>query len=83
MIGIMPMARDKLVNHRFVKLELLDEAMVEVLSSKTGAERLAIAAGMFRSARRMISSHLRQQHPDWDSSRLEREVARRLSHGSG
>ena len=83
MIGIMPMARDKLVNYRSVNLELLDEAMVDVHSSKTGAERLAIAAGMFRSARRMISSHLRQQHPDWDSPRLEREVVHRLSHGSG
>lgn len=65
------------------QLELLDEEMIQVLASKTGAERLAIAAGMFRSARRMISSHLRQEHPEWDAARLQSEVSRRLSHGTG
>ena len=64
-------------------VELLDEEMIQVLSAKTGAERLAIAAGMFRSARRMISSHLRQEHPDWDANRIQIEVSRRLSHGTG
>ena len=44
--------------------------MARVLAQKTGAERLAIADGMFRSARRMIESHLRAEHPEWDSQRL-------------
>jgi len=65
------------------QLELLDEEVVQILSAKTGAERLAIAAGMFRSARRMISSHLRNEHPDWDAAKVQGEVARRLSHGTG
>jgi hypothetical protein len=64
-------------------LELLDDEMVEVLSAKSGAERLAIAAGMFRSARRMILSHLQQEHPDWEASEIQRETVRRLSHGTG
>ena len=64
-------------------VEVLDDDMVQVLSAKTGSERLAIAAGMFRSARRMIISHLRQEHPDWDAARLQDEVIRRLSHGTG
>jgi hypothetical protein len=63
-------------------LEFLDDEMVEVLSAKSGAERLAIAAGMFRSARRMILSHLQQEHPDWDASEIQRETVRRLSHGT-
>ena len=66
---------------RFSELEILDDKMVRVLSEKTGAERLAIAAGMFRSARRMILSHLRAENPEWDDLRLQSEVARRLSHG--
>jgi hypothetical protein len=57
--------------------------MVAVLAAKTGAERLAIAAGMFRSARRMIEAHLRSEHPDWDPATLERAVAQRLGHGTG
>ena len=66
-----------------LELEVIDDEMVRVLSAKTGAQRLEIAAGMYRSARRMISSHLRAEHPDWDDSKLQLEVARRLSDGTG
>lgn len=65
------------------RIELPDAEMVAVLAAKTGAERLAIAAGMFRSARRMIEAHLRSEHPDWDPATLERAVAQRLGHGTG
>ena len=51
-------------------VEVVDIDMVWVLAQKTGVERLAIAAGMFRLARRMIESHLRVEHPEWDSQRL-------------
>jgi hypothetical protein len=37
---------------------------------------------MFGSARRMLLSHLRSVHPDWDQRQIEREAARRLSHGA-
>jgi hypothetical protein len=37
---------------------------------------------MFVSARRMMASHLAVEHPDWDADRIEREVARRISHGA-
>lgn len=65
------------------QLEALDDLMVEVLVAKTGAERLAIAAGMYRSARRMLSCHLRSRHPDWTAEQVQAEAARRLSHGTG
>ncbi len=63
-------------------VEVVDEDMARLLAQKTGAERLAIADGMFRSARRMLESHLRNGHPDWDEEQLAAEVARRLSHGA-
>lgn len=66
-----------------MKIERMDPEMVEVLRRKSGAERLAIAFGMFRSARRMIASQLRSEHPDWDEEAVEREVARRIAGGSG
>jgi hypothetical protein len=61
-------------------IEVIDPAMAAVIRTKTGAERLRIANGMFVSARRMIRSHLRAKHTDWGESRLEEAVARRLSH---
>jgi hypothetical protein len=63
-------------------IEVMDDAMAEILRSKTGAQRLAIASGMYASARRMLLSHLRSEHANWDEQRIQREAARRLSHGA-
>lgn len=64
------------------RIEVIDEETAAMLRQKTGAERLAIAHRMFESARRMLLSHLRSVHPDWDQHQIEREAARRLSHGT-
>lgn len=64
------------------RIEVLDEAMAEVLRRKTPAERLAIGFGLWRSARTMLQGQLASLHPEWDAERLEREVVRRLSHGA-
>ena len=63
-------------------IEVIAEEMAAVLRQKTEAERLAIASRMYASARRMLLSHLRAEHPNWDETRREREAARRLSHGA-
>ncbi|MBI4602643.1 MAG: hypothetical protein HY721_11850 [Planctomycetes bacterium] len=63
-------------------IEAIDDEVAAVLRAKTPAERLRIASGMWRFARTMILSVLRQEHPDWDEPRLQREAARRLSHGA-
>ncbi len=56
--------------------------MAAVYRQKTSAERLQIAFGMWRSARKMIEANVRQQHPDWSDDEANREVARRMSHGT-
>jgi hypothetical protein len=63
------------------RFEMIDEDMAAVLRQKTGAERLEIAFGMFRSARAMIVNHLRSKHPDWDEAHIQQEASRRISHG--
>jgi len=65
-----------------LRFEMLDDAMVAVLRTKTPAERLAISNGMWRSARRMIEAILRNEHPDWSDAALQREIASRMSHGT-
>jgi len=62
--------------------EMIDDAMAAVLRTKTPAERLAISNGMWRSARQMIDAILRKEHPDWSAAAIQREVARRMSHGA-
>ena len=63
------------------RIEVIDDAMAEILRRKTPAERLAIGFGLWRSARKLLRGQLASLHPEWDSERLNREVARRLSHG--
>ena len=62
-------------------LDVMDEEMAAVYRRMTGGERLRIAFGLFASARRMLASHLRSEHPDWDEVAIQQEVARRISHG--
>ena len=64
------------------QIEVVDPEMADVLRRMTGAERLAVANGMFVFARDLLISHLTAQHPDWDDARIQAETARRLSHGA-
>ena len=52
--------------------------MVEVMRSKTPAERLAIAFRMWDSARVMVLANVRRQNPDWSEDEIEQEVAARM-----
>lgn len=63
-------------------IETMSPEMAEVVRAKSGAERLATANGMFASARRMLWSHLKSEHPDWCDEQVARAAARRLSHGA-
>lgn len=61
--------------------DVMDESMVQVLRAKSGAERLQIAFDMFDAATEMLTHHLRHQHPGWNAEQVQREVAKRISHG--
>jgi hypothetical protein len=56
--------------------------MAEVFRQKTEGQRLAIAHGMWSHARKMLLAVLSVEHPDWSQEQIEREAARRLSHGA-
>ena len=64
-------------------IEILDDAMVEVLRRKTPAERLAMVFAANRTMRLRLEGHLRSVHPDWDAPAVMREIARRMSGGTG
>ena len=65
-----------------LRIEVVDDQMAAVLREKTGAERLRIADSLFRFARCMIRSRLRAEHSDWSDAQVNRETARRISHGT-
>jgi lauroyl/myristoyl acyltransferase len=63
-------------------MEIIDRDMARVLAEKSEAERLQIAWGMWRSARRMIACIIAAESPELSPQEREREVAKRLSHGA-
>lgn len=56
--------------------------MAVILRKKTPWERLEIAFRLWDFARDLLRETLRLEHPDWDDERIQREVARRMSHGA-
>lgn len=62
--------------------EMMDDTMAAIMRQKTPDQRLAIAFGMWDFAKAMIRSVLQAEHPDWTAEQINRETARRISHGA-
>ena len=63
------------------QIEVIDDALAEVLRRKTAPERIKIGFDLWTSARDMLMVYLKKTHPEWSLEIVEKEVARRLSHG--
>ena len=63
------------------QIEVVDDASARIYASKSPAERLKIASGMWRSAKRLLTLAVKSQNPQWSEQQVCREVIRRLSHG--
>ena len=62
-------------------VEIIDSMMVECLRRMTPGQRLAQASSIWETARIMVRSAVIRQFPDWDEPQIQRETARRMSHG--
>ena len=60
------------------QIEVVDDAMAEVLRRKEPWERIAIGFNLWISASKMLTAHLSASHPDWSEEPVRREVARRM-----
>ena len=63
------------------QIEVIDDALADVLRRKTPAERIKIGFDLWTSARDMLLAYLKKTHPEWSYAMIEKEVSRRLSHG--
>lgn len=59
-------------------VEMIDDDVVRILATKTGAERLALAADALEFARQLVRSGVSSSHPEWDDGQVAAEVARRM-----
>ncbi len=62
-------------------IDIMDDAMADILRQKTPLQRLQIAGRMWQSARVMIRGSICTSHPEWTERQVNRELIRRISHG--
>jgi Arc/MetJ family transcription regulator len=65
------------------QIEVVDDAVAEVLRHHTLTERVSMVLAANRTMRLIIEGRLRTSHPDWDDRRIAAEVARRMGRGPG
>jgi hypothetical protein len=63
-------------------VEVVDAAMVDILRSKTPAERIRMIGAANRTARILAAAGIRFQHPDWTEEQVHDEVLRRVCGGT-
>ncbi len=64
------------------KIEVVEDRIVEILKTKSPSERLRIGFELWEFAHRAITQSLKAQHSDWDEKKIQKETARRISHGA-
>jgi hypothetical protein len=70
------------VSRHIPKFDVIDDQMAAVLREKTVCDRLQIASEMWYSAQKMIRAIVTLEHPEWSCEEVQREVAKRISHGA-
>ncbi|MCU0285684.1 MAG: hypothetical protein MUF15_04725 [Acidobacteria bacterium] len=64
------------------QIEVVDDACARIYASKSPAERLKIASGMWRSAQKLLMLSIKSQYPHWSDQEICSEVIKRISHGT-
>ena len=61
------------------QIEVVDDAVAEMLRHKTPAERVAMIGDCNETMRLLIEAGVRRFHPEWDDPQINKEVARRMT----
>ena len=61
------------------QIEVVDDAVAEILRHKTPAQRVAMIFHCGRRVRGAIEGMVRDRHPDWNEDQVATEVKRRLT----
>jgi hypothetical protein len=64
------------------QIEVPDRVVVSMLRLMTEAQRLAIANGMWVSARRAVECIVRSEHANFTEAQMRQEIARRMLRGA-
>jgi hypothetical protein len=62
-------------------IESVDPALADVLRKKTPAQKVAMVTAANQTARLLAAAGIRFTNPDWDESRIQAEVIKRVCGG--
>ena len=63
------------------QIEIVDDAVAEILRLKTPAERIALAAAAHRTARELLTARVRSLFPKMTADQVRNEVVRKFTRG--
>ncbi len=61
------------------QIEVVDDAVAEILRNKTPGERIAIVGDIWKTARVIVEGGARSRHPDWNDAQIDAEARIRLT----
>lgn len=64
------------------QIEVVEPIVAECLRKKSFAERVEMVFDANRTMRLLIAGRLRTDYPDWPEERIQKEVVRRILHGT-
>ncbi len=64
------------------QIEVVDQAIADIMRQKSPAEKIALVGIAHRTAKRLMAAGIRRTHPDWSDDAIQKEVCRRLLHGT-
>jgi hypothetical protein len=72
----------KMSTMRPLRIESIDDDLVNALREKTPADRIQMIGAASRTARLLAAAGIRYRHPDWTEEQVNVEVIRRVCGGS-
>jgi hypothetical protein len=64
------------------QIEVVDDRIAEILKTKSGQERLSMVWDAWAFYEKTIKAYLKNIHPEWKEEQIQKEVVRRVTHGS-
>jgi hypothetical protein len=64
------------------QIEVVDDAVAEILRQKTPSQRIAMVFAADRMIRQVVKGSIKKLHPDWSEGHVQEELARRMTRGA-
>jgi hypothetical protein len=64
------------------QIEVVDDRIAEILKTKSGPDRLNMVWDAWTFFEKTIRAYLKNEHPEWTEEQIQKEMVRRVTHGS-